>query len=259
LGVSGWCFFNEAHVAVLDGDFRDFTSLGEIARHCPRVCCMSATIQPDLLSDLAGKFGRDGFSSSIAMSPQRSTLSLRLRLTQDTKSFITADLLSQPQGERAIIFCLFKNNVQNVASYVQSAFRDRCVFQCTSGKAADFAAFNRSDAAIMVCTTVLAAGVAFQKVSRVYFIDCSHGPEVFLQGSGRGGRDEGEACIATLVTTRQQLETFKSSNMVYVSRMAAFCLSCIEKRLDFEDEICKLFEHSKVPSLRIHHSASTMY
>lgn len=88
---------------MLDGDFRDFTSLGEIARHCPRVCCMSATIQPDLLSDLAGKFGRDGFSSSIAMSPQRSTLSLRLRLTQDTKSFITADLC-RSHKESALLF-----------------------------------------------------------------------------------------------------------------------------------------------------------
>ncbi len=242
---------------MLDGDYRDFANLGEIARHCPRVCCMSATIQLDLLSNLAGKFGRDGFSASISMSPQRSTLTLRLRLTSDTRAFITADLGSQPPGERAIVFCLFKNNVQQVANYVKTAFRDRCVFQCTSGKAADFAAFNRSDAAIMVCTTVLAAGVAFQKVSRVYFLDCSHGPEVFLQGSGRGGRDEGETCIATLVTTRLQLETFKESGMVYASRMAAFCLSCIEKRLDFADEICRLFEHSKVPSLKIHHSAST--
>ena len=244
---------------MLDGDFRDFADLGETTRHCPRVCCMSATIQPDLLSDLAGKFGRDGFSASISMSPQRSTLSLVLKVTSDTRSFITADLLSQSPGERAIIFCLFKNNVPHVANYVQSACRDRCVFQCISGKAADFTAFNRSESAIMVCTTVLAAGVAFQKVSRVYFLECSHGPEVFLQGSGRGARDEGEACIATLVTTKQQLETFKGSSMVYVSRMAAFCISCIEKRLDFGDEICKLFEHSKVSPMYLHHSASIMH
>ena len=145
---------------MLDGDFRDFADLGETTRHCPRVCCMSATIQPDLLSDLAGKFGRDGFSASISMSPQRSTLSLVLKVTSDTRSFITVDLLSQSPGERAIIFCLFKNNVPHVANYVQSACRDRCVFQCISGKAADFAAFNRSESAIMVCYTLYTSSLA---------------------------------------------------------------------------------------------------
>ena len=96
----------------------------------------------------------------------------------------------------------------------------------------------------------------FRRFQGVYFLECSHGPEVFLQGSGRGARDEGEACIATLVTTKQQLETFKGSSMVYVSRMAAFCISCIEKRLDFGDEICKLFEHSKVSPMYLNHSDS---
>jgi hypothetical protein len=241
---SGWCFFNEAHVAVLDGDFRDFANLSDITQQCPQICCMSATIQPQILSELAGILGRTAFSKSISMSPHRSSLSLALRITTDTRSFITGELQSQTKGQRAIIFCLFKNNVSQIAAYIQSAVTGRRVFQCTSGKAADSCSFNQSESAIMVCTTVLAAGVSFEKVTRVYFIDCSHGPEVFLQGAGRGARCEGEQCIATLVTNRQQLETFKDSpTLIYAARMACLCLKCIDQHLNFADEICKLFVH----------------
>lgn len=206
---------------------------------------MSATIQPDLISELAGKFGRTAFSKSIWMPPNRSSLTLALRITPDIKLFVAAEIRRQQPRQRAIVFCLFKSNVSQFAAYIESAIPDRRVFQCTSGKASDCTLFNASDSAIMVCTTVLATGVSFEKVSRVYFLDCSHGPEVFLQGAGRGARCDGESCIATLVTNRQQLETFqKSPNMAYVARMASFCLKCIEQNLNFADEICRLFEHS---------------
>lgn len=246
----GWCFVNEAHVAILDGDWRDFANLSDISHHCPQICCMSATIQPDLLSELAGKFGRTAFSESIWMPPNRASLSLVLRITSDTRSFISGEIRSQKQGHRAIVFCLFKSNVPQIAAYIQSAIPNRRVFQCTSGKASDYTLFNASDSAIMVCTTVLATGVSFEKVSRVYFLECSHGPEVFLQGAGRGARCDGESCIATLVTNRQQLETFQESpNMASAARMASFLLKCIDGDLNFGDEICRLFDHSEKENL----------
>ena len=206
---------------------------------------MSATIQPGLVSLLAGKFGRTAFSESIWMPPNRASLSLVLRITSDINSFITGDIRSQQPGQRAIVFCLFKNNVPQVAAYIQSAIPERTVFQCTSGKSSYYTLFNASHSAIMVCTTVSATGVSFEKVSRVYFLECSHGPEVFLQGAGRGARCDGESCIATLVTNRQKLESLQEyPNMAYAAAMASFCLTCIEGHLNFADEICRLFDHS---------------
>ena len=39
--IAGWCFWNEAHVAVIDAEYRDFSSIHEITKFCPRyVHCM---------------------------------------------------------------------------------------------------------------------------------------------------------------------------------------------------------------------------
>lgn len=64
----GWCFWNEAHVICVDGDFRDFSSVNEICAHCAQVCCMSATIQPQYIDSLASNLGRTGFSTSMFVS-----------------------------------------------------------------------------------------------------------------------------------------------------------------------------------------------
>jgi hypothetical protein len=67
---------------------------------------------------------------------------------------------------------------------------------------------------------------------------------VLLQGAGRGARSENEHCVATLVTTRQQLEYFIDSSLGHTARMASFCLNCLEKDLDFDRELYRLFDHS---------------
>ena len=74
-------------------------------------------------------------------------------------------------------------------------------------------AFRKLDSAVMVCTSVLAAGVSFDSVTRVFFLSCAHGPESFLQGAGRGARSEQEHCIATLVTTRRDLVHYQQSKL----------------------------------------------
>lgn len=243
----GWCFFNEAHVAVVDGDFRDFSRLSEVTTYCPQVCCMSATIRPDSLSHLAEKIGRSSFSRSISVSPERGTLHLQLVVTSNTREFISQNLRLQCAGQRAIIFCLYKTNVAQTAQFLKASGITRDVFECVSGKSADCYGFNQSESGIMVCTTVLAAGVSFSNVSRVYFQDGSHGPEVFLQGAGRGARAEGEQCEAFLVTSKQQLNYFqRSTNCPQASSMATFCKDCFEKGLHFGRELYKMFDHDDV-------------
>ena len=64
----GWCFWNEAHVICVDGDFRDFSTVNEISAHCAQVCCMSATIQARYIDSLASNLGRSGFSKSMLVS-----------------------------------------------------------------------------------------------------------------------------------------------------------------------------------------------
>jgi superfamily II DNA/RNA helicase len=206
---------------------------------------MSATMQPHLISEIAAKFGRSGFSKSISMPPIRPNLSIALKLTSDTRAYVTKDLVKQEKGERAIIFCLFKSNVLQMARHIEKAFPTRPVFQCTSGKDEDLALFNSAPSGIMVCTKVLAAGASFENVTSVYFCDCSHGPECLLQGAGRGARSENENCVATLVTTKQQLEYFIESSMGHAAKMASFCKDCVEKNLDFDYELYKLFEHTE--------------
>lgn len=239
----GWCFFNEAHVAVLDADFRDFSTLSQVTTHCPQVCCMSATIRNESIPLLADKIGRSLFSQSIFVSPERPNLALQLVVTSEIRAFIAENLKKQPQGQRAMIFCLFKSNVPQTVEFLKTLSLDREIFECTSGKA-DCSGFDRSEFGIMVCTTVLAAGVSYKKVTRVYFQDCSHGPEVFLQGSGRGARAEGEQCMAFLVTSMRQLNYFKDApNSPYATFMANFCIKCFSEGLHFGRELYRLFDH----------------
>jgi superfamily II DNA helicase RecQ len=241
----GWCFFNEAHVAVLDADFRDFSTLSQVTTHCPQVCCMSATIRRESLPILADKIGRSLFTQSIFVSPERPNLALQLVVTAEIRAFIADNLKKQPQGQRAIIFCLFKSNVTQTVEFLNTLSLDREIFECTSGKA-DCFAFDTSESGIMVCTTVLAAGVSFKNVTRIYFQDLSHGPEVFLQGSGRGARSEGEQCMAFLVTSMRQLNYFKDSpNAPYATFMANFCMKCFNEGLHFGRELYRLFDHDE--------------
>ena len=239
----GWCFFNEAHVAVVDADFRDFHGIQEMARYCPQVCCMTATLQPHFTSAVASILGRPQFSRSILLSPRRNSVSLVIKVTSDPRRFIADDLCGQDENRRAIVFCLFKRNVEDMARILRSRV-NRQVFDCTSGATADLSAFAEYDSSVMVCTTVLAAGVSFDSVTRIYFLDGAHGPEIILQGAGRGARAKGETCVATLVTSNHQLECLKERDGC-LGAMASFCQTCIHDKLDFAEELYRLFEHPK--------------
>ena len=166
-----------------------------------------------------------------------------MKVTQDPRIWIEKQLLLQPVTERAIIFCLFRKHVEMMVSYLKSKITTRQIFECSSGATDDLPAFHAASG-VMVCTSVLSTGVSFDKVTRVIFLDCCHGPEAFLQGAGRGARFEGETCVSTLVTNKAQLQYFMHSDMPEVGKMATFCYEVIEKRLDFSSEIYKLFQHS---------------
>jgi superfamily II DNA/RNA helicase len=209
----GWCWFNEAHVLELDASFRDFGSIYEVCLQCPQVCCMTATLQPRHVVSLAQKLGRKGFSESMLVCPSRPQLEVGLKVTTDAKAWIAQELKRQPAGQRAIVFCLFKQNVTEMAAYLKGTLESREILECVSGAIHDMAMFRKLSSAIMVCTSVLAAGVSFDTVTMVFFLSCAHGPEYFLQGAGRGARSEQEKCVATLVSTRRDLENHQRSKM----------------------------------------------
>lgn len=209
----GWCWFNEAHILELDASFRDFSSIYEVCVHCPQVCCMTATLQPRYVLGLAQKLGRKGFSESMLVCPSRPHLELRLKVTTDARALIGQELSQQKSGQRAIVFCLFKKGVPEFASYLKEMLGSREILECISGATADMTAFRKLSSAVMVCTSVLSAGVSFDDVTRVFFLGCAHNPEQFLQGAGRGARYEREQCIATIVTTKKDLAYYQESNM----------------------------------------------
>ncbi len=237
----GWVFWNEAHVAVVDGDFRDFHGIRQISKFCPQVCCMTATMQPHFTSVMTSVLGRRPFSRSILLSPKRDSVSLGIKISSDPRNCIAEDLSLQEPNRRAIVFCLFKKNVEDMSKMLRSILK-RDVLDCTSGATADLATFAASDSAVIVCTTVLATGVSFDRVTRIYFLDCAHSPEVFLQGAGRGAREQGETCVATIVTSKQQLECLKEREG-YLGAMANFCQTCIQTSANFSQELYRLFEH----------------
>ena len=208
---------------------------------------MSATIRPDILFVLADKIGRASFSESIAVSPERASLSLQLVVTSEGRDFIVQNLQRQPQCERAIIFCLYKCNVPQTVRFLKSSGIQRDIFECVSGKSADDCnGFYRSESGIMVSTTVLAAGVSFNNVTRVYFEGGAHGPEVFLQGAGRGARADGQQCEAFLVTSKQQISYLMDRTKCdSASIMAKFCNNCFEEGLHFGRELYRLFYHDE--------------
>lgn len=204
---------------------------------------MTATLQPSSVAELAKTVGRKGFSESLFLSPKRQALYVCMKMTSDPRSWIVEDLERQPQNQRAIVYCLYKRNVELMAEMLKSKMPKRVVLECVSGSTADLSKF-KSTFSIMVCTSVLVAGISIDGVTRVYFLDCANGPEGFLQGAGRGARAEGEACVATLVTCKTQLQYFMYSDQTMTSHMATFCYSCYEKNLDFAEELYKLFQHA---------------
>lgn len=259
-GRLGWLFINEAHVMELDGAYRDFSSMHEICTHCPQVCCMTATLQPRYVAGLAAKLGRVEFSTSMLLPPKRPQLALALKITTDARSWIAEDLGVQPCGQKALVFCLFKKVVPEMSLYLKSVMGHREILECISGVTADLVAFRKSNSGIMVCTSVLATGISIDNISRVYFLGCAHGPEAFLQGAGRGARSDQEQCIATIVTTKRDMAYYQESKLssenrdrspnyllnsciIGVIEFATFCQSCAEEKLDFQQELYKLFVH----------------
>lgn len=204
---------------------------------------MTATLQPSSVAELAKVVGRQGFSESLFLSPKRQALSVCMKMTSDPRSWIVEDLQFQPQNQRAIVYCLYKKNVELFAEILRTKLPYRVVLECVSGSTADLVKF-KTTFSIMVCTSVLGAGISIDGVTRVYFLDCANGPEGFLQGAGRGARAEGETCVATLVTCKTQLQYFMYSDQTYTSQMATFCYSCYEKNIDFAEELYKLFQHA---------------
>jgi superfamily II DNA or RNA helicase len=240
----GWCFFNEAHVAVVDADYRDFGEIQTVAKFCPQVCCMTATLQPHFKSVLTSILGRPDFSRSIMISPERGSLKVVLKLTTDTRQWVLEDLLAQKHG-RAIVFCLFKKSVQDMARILRAKIPNREVFECTSGATADLTAwFGGSKSTIMVATSLLATGVSIDDMTKIYFLDGAHGPEGLLQGAGRGARAEGETCVATLVTSKSQL-LYLQDRDGYLGAMAKWVKACSDNNWDFGEELYRLFEHPK--------------
>jgi superfamily II DNA helicase RecQ len=274
----GWCFWNEAHVMILDGDYRDFSTVNEISAHCAQVCCMSATIQPQYTDSLASKLGRTGFSTSMFatfihllryaliyffinalthsffhsftltfvhrfLSPKRSGLVITLKVTSDSKSWIAQQLKEQPKHEKAIVFCLFKKVVTETAKFLKGQLEDRQVLECSSGSLEDLHTFRTQNSTVMVCTSVLLAGVSVDSITRVFFVDGAQGPEAVLQGAGRGARAETDTCYAALVTTKSSLQYLQQAKLSGISDMAKFCQKCIDEGLDFSREVCSLFDH----------------
>jgi len=241
---------------VLDQDFRDFSKLHEATRECPQICCMSATIQQTHLALLSEIIGRTHFTNGITMTPHREALSLKLLISFDPKLAIMEEIQLQPKEEKAIVFCLFKAAVSEFAAMMRQKGLSRSVFECVSASLADVDTFRKSKCGIMVCTSVLAAGMSFQNVSRVFFLDCAHSPEEFLQGAGRGARGAGETCVASLFTSIPKLEKLQASSMKSTSSMASFCLDCITTRQDFATMLYGLFEHEAEGPLQSQEMAS---
>jgi superfamily II DNA/RNA helicase len=209
----GWCWLNEAHVLEIDASFRDFASVYEVCLKCPQICCMTATLQPRYVVGLAQKLGRKGFSESMLLCPSRPQLELGLKVTTDAKAWIAQELSRQQSGQRAIVFCLFTSIVPEMVAVLKETLSAREILECISGDIGQLATFRKLSSAIMVCTSVLAAGVSYDNITRVFFLSGAHGPENFLQGAGRGARSEQERCVATLVTTRKDLENHQRSKM----------------------------------------------
>jgi superfamily II DNA helicase RecQ len=239
----GWLFLNEVHVIQLDGDYRDFGSIHEICAQCPQICCMTATLQHQYVSSLAAKLGRTGFSKSMFIPPTRPKLAMMMKITSDSRLWIAQQLVAQPADQRAIVFCLFKKSVPEVAKYLQGHVGERKIFECISGATADIPSFRADKSAIMICTTVLCAGISVGAITRIFFLDCAHGPEAFVQGAGRGARAEHESCVAALVTTKKDILYYTQSGFAGIAEMAALCQECLENNLEFSHEVCKLFEH----------------
>jgi superfamily II DNA/RNA helicase len=170
-------------------------------------------------------------------------LDIILKVTSDSKAWIAQQLREQPKHQKAVVFCLFKRNVFDMAKYLKVQLEDRQVLECTSGSLGDLPTFRSQNSSVMICTSVLCAGVSIDGITRVFFLDGVQGPEALLQGAGRGARAETDKCFAALVTTKSNLQYFQQAKLSGISEMATFCQKCDAEGLDFTRQVCSLFEH----------------
>jgi len=202
---------------------------------------MTATLQSTHVKKLADKLGRASISESMVLPPFRAELKMSLKVVADPRQLILKLLAYQAVGGKAIVFCMYKKTVAAFATLLREK-QSRPVFECVSGELTDVGLFAAAESAIMVCTSVLNAGVSFLSVTRVFFLEAAHHPENFLQGSGRGAREEGVDCISVLVTSERALNFIKQSDMAQAAAMADICQLCITSGTELSDELFRMFD-----------------
>jgi superfamily II DNA helicase RecQ len=198
--------FNEAHN--LDRSvvsFRSFEPVrnmfgilaqSSIPVHCPAIF-MSATMRhPDNILDFCGL--PSSMDAQLTMSPMRDNLEFQLQLLQGSSSGVSHQniigaavqaIKTKAACGRAVVFVMYKHQVDEVANAVRTHFPDRTVIEYDQERRPDVC--NLDPTAIVVATSALKTGTNMSETNLVLLFGCAYHLEDWLQAAGRAGRCEG--------------------------------------------------------------------
>ncbi len=196
--------FNEAHN--LDRSVVSFRSFEPVRNMFgllvqSNICCpvmfMSATMRhPENILDFCGLHAI--MDAQFTMSPMRDNLEFQVRLLQGSSSNVSRQNIinaaiqsieTKAATDRAVVFVMYKHEVDEVANALRTRFPDRTVIEYDQDRRPDVCTLDPT--AIVVATSALKTGTNMSETNLVLLLGCVYGLEDWLQGAGRAGRCEG--------------------------------------------------------------------
>ncbi len=213
-------FFNEAHqLNPWLVDFRDFDPVPELLslltghNVVTSIIFMTATLRhPERILEFCGLSKSE--VTYYCLPPIRDNVKFEVQLlngsTRDESNkkimaTVVAAIKMHAQNERAVIFVMYKYQVEAIAATLRTSFPDRVVVEYDSDRKPDVT--NLAPSAIVVATSALKTGTNMSETNLAILHGGAYSLEDLIQAAGRTGRYPGSEGRCIVLCTPHSFET----------------------------------------------------